>query len=79
MAGANGNFQTEEVQVDYANLWLSQVNPEWLQQTKAGLNGVYPDYAGASDVIQTTLLLDHFIKTDAPRCLRGSLPDIAVR
>jgi len=79
MAGANGNLRTEEVQVDHANLWLSQVNLEWLEQTKAGLTAVYPGYAGASEVIQTKLLLDHFITTDAPRCLRGSLPDIAVR
>ncbi|KAG7667745.1 hypothetical protein Ndes2526B_g01855 [Nannochloris sp. 'desiccata'] len=77
MAGTNGNLRAEEVQMDHANLWLSQINPEWLEQAKAGLNAAYPGYCGASEEIQTKLLLDHFIFTDAPRCLRGSLPDIA--
>jgi hypothetical protein len=73
----NGILPVEQ-QMDLATLWASQVNPQWLSETKTGLNAAYPGFNNALEAVQSKLLLDHFMRADAPRCLIGSLPDIAV-
>jgi hypothetical protein len=72
------NFAAGAMQIDHANAWQAQLNPEWLNRAEAGLEASFPCYSGATEAMQTTFLLDHFMRTDAPQCLRGSLPDIAV-